>query len=94
MQIIKILHYDGTFQNFSFTMAEPELLTFNASIKFMEGKVENMFSADAPSAPPNVVVTSTSNGTLSASWGAPYETGASAITSYRIQYRLYKVSGK
>lgn len=83
------IHYDGTFQNFSFTMAEPELLTFNASIKFMEGKVENMFSADAPSAPPNVVVTSTSNGTLSASWGAPYETGASAITSYRIQYRLY-----
>ena len=48
-----------------------------------------MFSADAPSATPNLVVTSPSNGKLSASWGAPYETGASAITSYKIQYRLY-----
>tara|TARA_R110002126_G_scaffold13253_1_gene57704 strand:+ start:2645 stop:3466 length:822 start_codon:yes stop_codon:yes gene_type:complete len=81
--------YDGTFVNFSFTMSTPELLTFNASVKFIEGKVENMFSADSPSATPNVVVTSPSNGTLSASWGAPYETGASAITSYKIQYRLY-----
>ena len=89
LEHIEDIVYDGTFANFSFTMTTPELLTFNASVKFLQGTVENMFSADSPSAPPNVVVTSPSNGTLSASWGAPYETGASAITFYRIQHRLY-----
>tara|TARA_B110000495_G_scaffold197563_1_gene208032 strand:+ start:534 stop:1364 length:831 start_codon:yes stop_codon:yes gene_type:complete len=84
------VQYDGTFTQFSFTMSSPELLTFNASAKFLEGRVEDLFATDNPSAPPNVVATSPSNGRIDLTWGLPTELGSSTtVQYYTIDYKLY-----
>jgi hypothetical protein len=84
------VRYDGTFTQFSFTMQSPELLTFNASAKFLEGTVEDLFATDTPSAPTNVVATSPSNGRIDLTWGLPNEVGSSTtIEYYTIDYKLH-----
>ncbi len=84
------VQYDGTFTQFSFTMQSPELLTFNASAKFLEGTVEDLFATDTPSAPTNVVATSPSNGRIDLTWGLPNEVGSSTtIEYYTIDYKLH-----
>mgnify|MGYP003635528727 CR=1 FL=1 len=84
------IRIDGTFTNFSFMMADPELLTFNASVKFLEGRVEDLFATDSPSQPTNVVATSPSAGRIDLTWGLPNEVGSSStIQWYTIDYKLY-----
>ena len=64
-------------------MQSPELLTFNASVKFLEGTVEDLFATDSPSKPTNFVATSPSN-------GLPNEIGSSTtIDYYIIDYKLH-----
>tara|TARA_R110002167_G_scaffold138939_1_gene326346 strand:+ start:221 stop:1051 length:831 start_codon:yes stop_codon:yes gene_type:complete len=84
------IRIDGTFINFSFTMQSPELLTFNASVKFLEGTVEDLFATDSPSKPTNFVATSPSNGRIDLTWGLPNEIGSSTtIDYYIIDYKLH-----
>ena len=84
------VQYDGTFTQFSFTMSSPELLTFNASAKFLEGRVEDLFATDISSQPTNVVATSPSNGRIDLTWGLPNDVGSSTtIQYYIIDYKLY-----
>ena len=81
---------DGTFVNFSFAMQSPELLTFNANVKFLEGRIEDLFATDISSQPTNVVATSPSNGRIDLTWGLPNDVGSSTtIQYYIIDYKLH-----
>jgi hypothetical protein len=80
--------FNGTFSQFGFMMADPELLTFKATCKFLEGSVALGFEVDVSSEPLNLVVDSPSTGTIDADWDVPTDNGTSAITDYRIYYRI------
>ena len=81
--------FKGTFTKFTFTMSDPELLTFKANAKFLQGEVVPLFAADTPSQPPNVKAVSSSAGRIDVIWDTPLEVGSSAITSYRIYWRIF-----
>lgn len=81
--------FNGTFSQFGFGMADPELLTFKAQAKFLEGTVALGFEVDVSSEPINLVVTSPSSGRLDADWDAPIDNGTSAIDFYRVYYRVF-----
>tara|TARA_R110000824_G_scaffold164942_1_gene341449 strand:- start:455 stop:1258 length:804 start_codon:yes stop_codon:yes gene_type:complete len=83
------IEFKGTFSQFSFTMSDPELLTFNVTAKFLQGRIEPLFATDTPSAPPNVDATSPSAGQIDVTWDTPLDAGSNSITSYRIYWRLF-----
>ena len=83
----KDIEFPGTFAGFNFSMMSPNLLTFNATAKFMEGAVAALYEVDTASAPRNLTITSPSAGQIDASWTAPSDSGASAISDYKIYYR-------
>jgi hypothetical protein len=70
-------------------MSDPELLTFNVTAKFLQGRIEPLFATDTPSAPPNVDATSPSAGQIDVTWDTPLDAGSNSITSYRIYWRLF-----
>ena len=78
----------GTFSGFNFNMMSPNLLTFNATAKFMEGSVATLYEVDTSSAPLNLTLT-TSAGQINASWTAPSDPGSSSISDYKIYYRKW-----
>lgn len=85
----------GTFSGFNFNMMSPNLLTFNATAKFMEGSVATLYEVDTSSAPLNLTLASSvtdSNipaGQINASWTAPSDPGSSSISDYKIYYRKW-----
>lgn len=81
------IEFLGTFSQFTFGMSDPNLVTFTAQCKFLEGDVQLGFQVDVSSEPLNLVVTSPSTGTIDATWDAPVDHGTSNITDYRIFYR-------
>jgi hypothetical protein len=85
----KDIEFPGTFSGFNFNMSSPNLLTFNATAKFMEGTVATLYEVDTASAPRNLTLTSPSAGTIDADWDAPSDSGASAISNYKIYYRQW-----
>ena len=87
--ISKDITFPGTFAGFNFSMMSPNLLTFNATAKFMEGTVATLYEVDTASAPRNLTLTTPSAGQIDASWTVPTESGASAISDYRIYYRKW-----
>mgnify|MGYP003677279488 CR=1 FL=1 len=84
--ISKDITFPGTFSGFNFNMMSPNLLTFNATAKFMEGTIATLYEVDTASAPKNLTLTA-SSGTINAFWDTPTESGASAITAYKVHYR-------
>lgn len=82
------LDYRGTFTQFHADMVDPQLLTFNARIKFLQGSVALLFEVDAVSEPLNLVVTSPVAGRINADWDTPLDAGSSAITDYTVFYRI------
>ncbi len=84
--------FDGTFAQFGFGMADPELLTFKAQAKFFEGNVALGFAVDVSSEPLNLVVTSPASGEIDADWDVPQDPGTSALTLYRVHYRKFGTS--
>lgn len=87
----KDIIFPGTFSGFNFNMMSPNLLTFNATAKFMEGTVATLYEVDTASAPRNLALTS-SAGTLNADWDAPYEAGAASIIDYKVSYRKWNAN--
>jgi len=79
----------GTFSGFNFNMMSPNLLTFNATAKFMEGSVASLYEVDTSSAPRNLTLTSPQSGRIDASWTSPSDPGASSISDYKIYYRKW-----
>jgi len=88
------IEYKGTFTQFTFIMADPELLVFKAQAKFLEGTIALGFEVDSASEPLNLVVTSPSTGTINANWDIPSEAGSSSITDYRVHYRQFGTGGQ
>ena len=82
------LSYKGTFTQFHADMVDPQLLTFNGRIKFLQGSVALLFEVDAVSEPLNLVATSPVAGRINADWDTPLDAGSSAITDYRVFYRI------
>jgi len=78
----------GTFSQFKFTMSDPNLLTFNATCKFMEGDVVLLFEVDVASEPLNLSLT-TSSKTINADWDAPEDSGDSNISDYNVYFRKF-----
>ena len=87
--VTKDIVFPGTFSGFNFSMMTPNILTFNASAKFMEGSVATLYEVDTSSAPLNLILTSPTAGSITASWTAPSDPGASAISQYRVSYRKW-----
>ena len=87
--ITKDIVFPGTFSGFNFSMQSPSILTFNASAKFMEGSVATLYEVDTSSAPLNLILTTPTAGQINASWTAPSDPGASAISKYRVSYRKW-----
>ena len=87
--ITKDIVFPGTFSGFNFSMQSPSILTFNASAKFMEGSVATLYEVDTSSAPLNLILTSPTAGSINATWTAPSDPGASAISQYRVSYRKW-----
>ena len=87
--ITKDIVFPGTFSGFNFSMQSPSILTFNASAKFMEGSVATLYEVDTSSAPLNLILTTPTAGQINASWTAPSDPGASAISQYRVSYRKW-----
>ena len=83
----KDIIFPGTFSGFNFNMMSPNLLTFNATAKFMEGTVATLYEVDIASAPKNFVLTSPSSGVLAATWSAPTDPGTGTLTKYKVYYR-------
>jgi len=81
------LFYKGTFTQFHADLSDPALLTFNARIKFLQGTVALLFEVDVVSEPLNLVVTD-STGSFDANWDVPLDVGSSAITDYRVFFRI------
>lgn len=82
------LSYKGTYTQFHFDISDPALLTFNARCKFLQGTVALLFEVDVVSEPLNLVVTSPATGRINANWDVPLDAGSSAITDYRVFYRI------
>lgn len=82
------LTYRGTYTQFHVDMVDPKLLTFNARCKFLQGSVALLYEVDVVSEPLNLVVTTPSAGQIDTDWDTPLDAGSSAITDYRIFYRI------
>ena len=82
----KNLEFQGTFSQFHFDTADGENLTFNASCTFLEGTVATVFEQDGSSQPNNLAGTGGS-GSMSLSWDAPLQAGASSLADYWIYYK-------
>jgi len=81
------LTYRGTYTQFHVDMIDPELLTFNARCKFLQGTVALLYEVDVVSEPLNLVVVD-SVGSFDADWDLPLDAGSSAITDYRVFFRI------
>ena len=85
----KDIDFPGTFAGFNFNMASPNILTINASAKFMEGTVATLYEVDTASAPKNLVLTDMTGGVIKADWDAPTDPGAGTISDYKVSYRKW-----
>ena len=88
----KNLIFQGTFSQFHFDTADGENLTFNASCTFLEGTVATVFEQDGSSQPNNLAGTGGS-GSMSLSWDAPLQAGASSLNDYYIYYKDISATG-
>lgn len=84
--------WDGTVTKNSFNTGDPQTLTFNASIDFIEGRVFTVYEIDAPTRPLNFVLTKDSATSFLADWDVPFDSGSSSIIDYIVYYREPKVS--
>lgn len=81
------LSYRGTFVQFHVDMIDPQLLTFNARCKFMQGNVALLYEVDVVSEPQNLNVDD-SVGSFDADWTLPLDAGSGTIDDYRIFFRI------
>ena len=86
----KDIKFEGTFNNFTFNMSSPNLLTFNATAKFLQGTVATLYEVDTSSAPTDLVLTTPNDpNRIYADWEAPNEPGTGNISDYKIFYKRY-----
>lgn len=68
-------------------------LTWTANAKFIQGNTIAVYETDSSTAPLSVSASSPATGSLTVDWSTPADNGTSAITGYRVSYRLSSSSG-